>query len=151
MKTLSTIADRDEIVSRVWALTADSQRRWGRMSVTQMLCHLSDSFRAPLGDKQASPSDNWFTRSLFKWGALYFPAQWPHGVKTRPEMDAEQGGTPSKGFNADRDELLELLDRCVNLGPTHTWRHPMFGFISDSETMRWAYLHTDHHLRQFGV
>jgi hypothetical protein len=151
MKTLSNTADRDDIVHRIWALTPESQRRWGRMSVTQMLCHLSDSFRAVLGQKHASPIDNWFSRSLFKWGALYFPAPWPHGVRTRPEMDAEEGGTPSEGFGADRDDLLVLLDRCAKLAPEHTWRHPMFGNISRAETMRWAYLHMDHHLRQFGV
>jgi hypothetical protein len=151
MKTLARSFDREDIVRRVWALSPDSQRRWGRMSVAQMLCHLSDSFRAPLGEKPALAIDNWFTRSLFKWGALYLPMPWPHGVKTRPEMDAESGGTASKGFCADRDELLALLDRCMQLGPQHEWRHPMFGKISDAETMRWAYLHMDHHLRQFGV
>jgi hypothetical protein len=65
-------------------------------------------------------------------------------------MDQERGGTASKGFCADRDELLALLDHCIKLEPLHEWRHPMFGIIRSAETMRWAYLHTDHHLRQFG-
>jgi hypothetical protein len=28
--------------------------------------------------------------------------------------------------------------------------HPMFGAMTTLEWMRWGYLHTDHHLRQFG-
>jgi Protein of unknown function (DUF1569) len=29
--------------------------------------------------------------------------------------------------------------------------HPLFGRMSASSWMRWAYLHADHHLRQFGL
>ena len=29
--------------------------------------------------------------------------------------------------------------------------HPMMGPLSRTERMRWAYLHMNHHLRQFGV
>jgi hypothetical protein len=28
--------------------------------------------------------------------------------------------------------------------------HPMFKEMSEKDWMRWGYLHTDHHLRQFG-
>jgi hypothetical protein len=30
-------------------------------------------------------------------------------------------------------------------------RHPIFGELTEREWMRWGYLHTDHHFRQFGV
>jgi len=29
--------------------------------------------------------------------------------------------------------------------------HPIFGGMSERAWLRWAYLHTDHHLRQFGT
>jgi uncharacterized protein DUF1569 len=29
--------------------------------------------------------------------------------------------------------------------------HPIFGPMSESAWLRWAYLHADHHLRQFGL
>jgi hypothetical protein len=29
--------------------------------------------------------------------------------------------------------------------------HPMFGDLTSWQWMRWGYLHTDHHLRQFGL
>ena len=151
MRNLANATDRKEIVSRLLVLKSDAQRRWGKMSVNQMLCHLSDSFRARLGEKEASPVDNLFLRTIFKWGALFSPTPWPHGVKSRPEMDQEVGGTPSKGFDADREELIGLLHRVVEQDPRERWRHPFFGPISYGECMRWAYLHMDHHLRQFGV
>ena len=30
-------------------------------------------------------------------------------------------------------------------------RHPLWGRMSEWEWGRWGYLHTDHHLRQFGA
>jgi hypothetical protein len=36
--------------------------------------------------------------------------------------------------------------------PDFNWPvHPIFGRMSHREWLRWAYLHADHHLRQFGV
>jgi len=29
--------------------------------------------------------------------------------------------------------------------------HPIFGQMTEKEWMRWGYLHSDHHLRQFGA
>jgi hypothetical protein len=119
------------------------------MSAPQMICHLSDSFRSAFGEKFASPATNWFKQSIFKWLALWLPTPWPHGVKTRPEMDQRQGGTPPAEFAADLQQLNELFGRyCAaqQFSP-----HPIFGPMNRTERMRWAYLHMDHHLRQFGV
>ena len=37
---------RAEILRRIEALTPESERRWGRMTAHQMVCHLSDACRA---------------------------------------------------------------------------------------------------------
>jgi len=29
--------------------------------------------------------------------------------------------------------------------------HPLFGPMSETQWLRWGYLHVDHHLRQFGA
>jgi len=115
-----------------------------------MICHLSDSFRASLGEKQISPASTLFKRTLLKWIALWMPLQWPHGVKTRPEMDQRQGGTAPEEFASDLEKLRNLFDRFIS------WRgeyapHPILGRLSRTERMRHAYLHMDHHLRQFGA
>ena len=34
---------------------------------------------------------------------------------------------------------------------SETVRHPFFGAMSPNQWLRWGYLHTDHHLRQFGA
>jgi hypothetical protein len=150
MKTLLNSADREEILRRVSNLQVDSPRHWGKMLAGQMICHLNDSFRSALGEKYASPDTNWLKQSIYKWIALYMPFPWPHGVKTRPEMDQELGGTKPCEFPADVAEFRKLFDRfCTSTG--NFAPHPMFGQMSRDERMRWAYLHIDHHFRQFGV
>lgn len=150
MRTLSNARDRSELLERLSKLRPDAKARWGSMSAHEMICHLSDSFRASLGEKDISTNAPLFKRTLIKWTALWAPVQWPHGVKTRPEMDQHQGGTPPTEFNSDLEQLRALLNRFCG------WQgmfvaHAMLGPMSRWERMRHAYLHMDHHLRQFGA
>jgi len=91
MKTLLSDRDQKEVLDRLTRVCPDSQHRWGSMSAHQMICHLSDSFRAALGEKQVSSSSTLFKRTIYKWAALWVPLTWPHGIKTRPEVDQKQG------------------------------------------------------------
>jgi len=115
-----------------------------------MVCHLGDAFRAALSEKYISPSSTVWKRTLLKWTALWIPLPWPHGFKTRPEMDQQQGGTQPGEFASDLDKLRILFERFC------TWEgefapHAILGEMSRTERMRHAYLHMDHHLRQFGA
>jgi len=150
MKTMARAQDKEEIVRRLRTIRADSGRRWGRMSAHQMVCHLSDSFLAVTGQRDVSPASGLLQSTVIKWIALYAPLQWPRGVPTRPEVDQEVGGTKPSHFAADVTQLEMLVELITTrkgcFGPTH----PIFGNMSDTDWMRWAYLHMDHHLRQFG-
>jgi hypothetical protein len=151
MKSLGNPRDRQEILDRLSFLQPNIPARWGSMSCPQMVCHLSDSFRVRLGEKTVASLDNLFTRTALKWAALYLPVPWPHGFKAPPEIDQRAGGTRPQQFERDVQELRTLFERFVNLGPDVVMRHPYFGPISEWECLRWAYLHMDHHLRQFGA
>jgi hypothetical protein len=88
-----------------------------------------------------------------RWIALYLPARWPAGIPTTPDLDQDCGGTTPADFDADVAELEQLLrevatDRGRDL-TDHV--HPIFGRMPKSAWLRWAYLHADHHLRQFGL
>jgi hypothetical protein len=61
-------------------------------------------------------------------------------------------------------DKAEILRRLRNVRPDSVGRwgrmsahqiewqvHPLFGGMSDGAWLRWAYLHIDHHLRQFGA
>ena len=80
------------------------------------------------------------------------PIPWPKGFKTAPELDQQAGGTSPKQFESDVRGLRELVDQFVQMPATFHWPdHPHFGRMSRAEWMRLGYLHTDHHLRQFGA
>ena len=150
MKTLGSAADRRSIAERVSALKPTDRRQWGRMSVDQMVCHLCDAYRIPLGEKTVRPVGNLFTRTVLKFVAFRVPMKWPHGVQTLPEIEQGVGGTMPAEFEKDRAELLSLIDRFCSTTISPSIRHAIFGRMSAWEWLRWGYLHPDHHLRQFG-
>jgi hypothetical protein len=143
---------RQQILQRIAALKPDTRPGWGRMTAPEMLCHLTDSFRAAMGEKSVSPASGILQRSVVKWVALYVPAPWPHGVATRPEVEQGVGGTPPGDFRRDRVDLVGVIERFADSNRQFRWAaHPIFGQMREREWLRWGYLHADHHLRQFGV
>jgi len=152
MKTLANGADKAEILQRLRTIGPGSERRWGRMSVAEMICHLSDALKAAMGEKETASISNWLTRSGMKWAGLWAPMRWPHGVRTVPECEAGKGGTPPAEMESDLREVRELLERFAGLPRTFAFpEHAIFGRLTHGEWMRWGYLHMDHHLRQFGA
>ena len=122
------------------------------MSAHQVVCHLNDSFRMAIGLKPVSPATGALQRTVVKWTALYLPLPWPPGIGTRPEIDQLLGGTKPVDFATDLAELEALVELVTAQPRRFEWQpHPIFGPMSEAAWLRWGYLHTDHHLRQFGV
>jgi hypothetical protein len=151
MKTLARPQDKAEILQRLQRMRADTGASWGRMSAHQMVCHLSDGFLMATGDRPVSHTATLLQRTLIKWIALYLPVRWPAGLPTTPEVDQEIGGTRPADFAADLAQLEALVARTSPMNNCTWQRHPTFGRMSEAAWLRWAYLHVDHHLRQFGV
>ena len=153
MKTLACERDAAEVFGRLRLLRQDSVARWGRMSVHQMVCHLSDGYRLLTGELTSPPAATPLPRPVMKWIALYVPVRWPAGIPTTPELDQTGGGTRPADFAADIAQLEELLTKIAaeRSGRLARIDHPIFGRMSEPAWLRWAYLHADHHLRQFGV
>ncbi|HEV2273829.1 MAG TPA: DUF1569 domain-containing protein [Acidobacteriaceae bacterium] len=150
MQTLLSAKDRQSIVDRIGRLTPADRRRWGKMQVGQMICHLTDSYHIALEKTDVSTATGPLRRSIVKWLALKSPTRWPKGVPTRPEIEQGAGGTPPTDFESDRARLLAIFERFCAATPTEECPHPIFGALTNEEWMRWGWLHADHHLRQFG-
>ena len=152
MKTLARQRDQVEILRRLRMVRPESARRWGRMTAHQMVCHLTDSMRMVIGEKPVTRAAGPLQVTVVKWFALYVPMRWPAGIPTTPELDQQLGGTRPGDFATDVGRLEALLERIVvKTKPPDSRRHPIFGRMSESAWLRWAYLHADHHLRQFGA
>jgi hypothetical protein len=152
MKTLLNPKHKGEVLARLQSIRPTSAQRRGKMSAHQMVCHLSDGFRLYMSLKPARLLPLPYPRSLLKWTALWAPIRWPKGFKTAPELDQQAGGTPPGVFDTDLRELENLVDRFTRQPRDFEWPfHPHFGLMSEAEWMRLAYVHLDHHLRQFGA
>ncbi len=152
MKTLSDPRSRHEILARLANVRPDTPRLWGKMNAAQMICHCSDAFLGVMGEKSIEPIRGFSIWPMMKGFVLYAPMKWPQGVPTLPEIDQlAGGGTPPSEFETDMRALLAAFEKFTAQPRRFAFRpHPMFKVMSEKDWMRWGYLHTDHHLRQFG-
>ena len=83
---------------------------------------------------------------------LWTPLRWPHGWETNPHQNPRLGGTKPSQFEADRRRAIVALEGMATADP-HSLEtaHGLFGIMSAPDWHRWAFKHTDNHLRQFGV
>ena len=150
MPSLFEPNDVRSIHQRVDRLASNSARQWGKMTAPEMLCHITDGLRIPLGEIPAS-SKGWnpFRLKPLRW-LLVFVLPWPKGkVPTTPDF---QQAKPTS-WDSDRAAFHAALDRFAARGEQgERFRaHPTFGNLANEEWARLAYRHVDHHLTQFGV
>lgn len=149
MKTITDAAPRRALQERLARLTPTTARVWGQMNAHQMLVHVADGMEAAMNLRPFS-IPNRTPKPIMKWLALKAPIPWPRGVKAG--ADPAGAVLAPEQFEADRDRCAANLDAMV-AAPAGTLNpvHPLFGGMSASDWHRWAYLHADHHLRQFGL
>jgi hypothetical protein len=151
MKNLFNLNDREQLIRRIETLEPTNKRNWGRMTIHQILVHLSDPFRHSLGEKHAIDQNNAVFQSFFgKCMVRFIP--WPKAAPTAGEFLPGFGMTEPIDFNSDKQSLLLLIHRFVNVPPDFRFHpHPLFGPLSRKDFGRLYWRHLDHHLRQFSA
>lgn len=138
---------RGELTRRVNALTPQSQRRWGRMSVDQMLWHVNGMLRIAIGELAFVPQETLLRRTVIRFAAFNLP--WPKG---RAPTAQEVTASGSYDFAQEQMLLCELLERFAARDLHTSWpRHPAFGGMSGENWSSLQHKHVDYHLQQFGV
>ena len=150
MSTIANPRALAKLLTRLESLKSDTPRRWGTMTAGEMVCHLADAHKSVMDRHGKRPSPR--SRPLMKWIALYAPFHWPRGFKSPARIDQRKEGTRPVDFSTDRQRALETL-RGLATAPSEAWppNHAVFGTLTADEWRRWAFRHTDHHLRQFGL
>ena len=149
MQTLANSVDLAEIVERLQITKAEDQGLWGVMNAPEMLCHLRGAFRVAMGEIPVDRVDVPMPRDVLKSRALWTPVPWHQNFPTVPVL---RRGSPTMqvgDFEMDRADVLTELERFCRPKQVRV-DHSIFGPMSVEDWMRWGYLHTDHHLRQFG-
>jgi hypothetical protein len=91
-------------------------------------------------------------RPIRKAIGLWAPIPWPHGWQTNPAHNPRMEGTRPSVFENDRARALDGLEAIARARENAlTASHGYFGTMSSRDWQRWAYRHTNHHLRQFGL
>lgn len=147
METLNIADWTNSYFSRIDKLKTDSAPRFGKMDVSQMLCHCADQIRIITGelkidvDKSINPDE---VISLAKAGK---PVQTPKG------MDQVKGeGTNPTDFENDKAILKKLITKYTELPNDFEFGiHPIFGKIDKNQWHKLVLYHLNHHLSQFGV
>jgi hypothetical protein len=150
-KTLANTVDCEDIRRRIAALTPESRRVWGSMSIGGMLCHLDDSYQLALGERGGELVKVPVPRGMVKYLALRLPIEWKRNMGTMPAVRQGAGGTVPGAFVDDRARLLATIARFCACPTLAAARHPFFDRMSADDWLRWGWLHADHHLRQFSA
>ena len=149
-KSIFRQADCALILSRLGRISATSKPLWGSMQPENMLQHcriISDS----LLYGKPSPEKPSFKQRFFKTLILHRIAKLPHG-RTQPARIAlliEQEGAPV--FKQEKDSLIASIKAFAKHTDEISAVHPVFGNMNRKEWGQFAWVHLDHHLRQFGV
>ncbi len=136
---------------RLARLTAESPRQWGEMDVDRTLRHLIFSFEMSLGEQDVEDKSVPIFRDLIF--VLFFRlfTNWPKAKIKGPEISFPP---PEEDFGAARETLKAKMRRFADeleRRPDQRQVNPTLGPIPLTRWSRLHGLHTDHHLRQFGV
>lgn len=147
IKNLFDPAVKQEIIARIGTLTPQSERRWGKMDVAQMLAHLQMPMGVAVGRHtlKANPLLK-IIMPLFK-KALYDEKPWKPGLPTdKTFIKAGQ----SFDFETEKKKLLDMIAGFTEENMLND-KHPLFGRLTKEQWSRATWKHLDHHLKQFGA
>lgn len=152
MKNIIDYSIKTKILQRIEKLNPSASAKWGKMNINQMLCHCADQLRLANGTKSSKFIGNFMLTTVFKWLILTFMKAPKGKIETVKELKQGVGGTKPTSFEDDRKALIDLIQNFDESFKTNkTVVHPAFGKMNHWQNGRLAYLHLDHHLRQFGV
>ncbi len=150
MKSIFDEKAYNEVLERLDHLSKDSQSKWGKMTVSQMLTHCQKPIKLALGEETVQ-KPNVFMKLMITFfkSSLYNDKPWKQGLPTAKEFII----TEDKDFEDAKQNLKELVSR-MHSNEDHfkpSKDHPVFGTMDYWMWGQSAYKHLDHHLKQFGV
>jgi hypothetical protein len=149
VKSLFDTCSVHEIRERIERLTPDSERKWGKMNVAQMLAHNSAWMEMAAGLK--SPPRSLIGRVFGRFAKAAILSEEP--IRRNVPSEKSLIVKDERQFAEEQKRLLEWTDRFAAGGLEKCTKHPhsFFGHMTPDEWAILAYKHLDHHLRQFGT
>jgi hypothetical protein len=150
MKNIFLQEVTQEVIDRIHKLTPDTQRQWGKMTVSQMLAHCSVTYEMIFEDIHPKPKGfQKFILKAFVKPIVTNEKPFKHNNPTAPAFLIKN----DKDFQKEQKRLVDYIQRTQQLGPAHFEQKEShsFGKLSTNQWNNMFYKHLDHHLTQFGV
>jgi hypothetical protein len=150
MKNIFNQAVSTEIVTRINQLKADSQPKWGKMAVGQMMAHCNVTYEFVYDGIHKKPNAfKKFILKAFVKNIVVSEKQYKHNSQTAPEFIIKD----TKNFESEKNRLINYINKTQQLGEIHFdgLESHSFGKLNKTEWNNMFYKHLDHHLNQFGV
>lgn len=150
MKNIFTKEVTNEVIARINNLTSESQPKWGKMSVAQMLAHCAVTYEMVYTDKHPKP--NAFTKfilKLFVKKIVVSEKPYAKNGRTAPQFLISD----ERVFATEKQRLINFINQTQELGESYFdgKESHSFGKLTSQEWNNSFYKHLDHHLTQFGV
>jgi hypothetical protein len=139
------------VFNRIDQVTPDQKGKWGKLTATQMIRHLTEANRMALGEISMPDRSDLLTRTVFKWMFLNNikpPGREKGNIKTFPEVDVVEGRIMVEDMETEKKKYKEIIERIINAPSLHPV-HTAFGKMSRTDWGHLAYAHADYHLTQF--
>lgn len=142
-----TEEQRTSFYQRIDSLSPEQKAHFGKMNVSQMVCHCTDQLRLALGTLKPQEYGKLTPKEIF---AFYNAGK---TVPTPKGMDQIAGeGTRPTTFVADIKTLKQHIAEFSKLDDNFEFgEHPYFGMLNKEKWSSLTVYHLDHHLKQFGI
>lgn len=139
----------NEIISRIKKLEVSQSAKWGEMNPTEMLYHCNLANMQILEGEQdyIKPS---FKQKLLRFLSLHIVPQFPKNLKGAAVNDTH-GRIDAGRFDEQKNRFIEIITAFPARNKPVRLVHPSFGYLSTKQWGVAAWMHMDHHLRQFGI
>ena len=150
MKTLFDATTRNEVIKRINTLNPDCSAQWGKMNVYQMTkhCTIWDKWVLGLGDHNYKQG---FIGLLFGKmslkGAVKDEKPLPKNAPAGKEFTVKE---KDGDLQLQKELWIDLIRQYENYS-NPDFIHDFYGKMTGDQIGIFAYKHSDHHLRQFGV
>ncbi|WP_304344060.1 DUF1569 domain-containing protein [Chryseobacterium koreense] len=151
MQDIFNAKEAQNYIDRINKLTPESQRKWGKMTVDQMLAHCNVTYemvyepqkhRAPGGIAK-------FILKSFVKPKVVGEKSYPQNSPTAPQFIIKE----NKDFDSEKKRLIGFIQKTQQLGREAFDGKESFSFgkLKAQEWNNMFAKHLNHHLSQFGV
>ena len=151
MQNVFDAKDAQEYINRINNLTPETQRKWGKMSVDQVLAHLNVAYDLTFtSEKFPKPSFiAKFLLSIFVKPKITNEIPYKQSLPTSPVFII----TDERNFEEEKSKLIGNIQRVQQLGreAIEGKENINFGKMTAQGWNNMFAKHLNHHLDQFGV